>query len=423
MNVYLEVYGCSANQSDAEIISGLLEKEGFKLVKTSEKSDINIICTCTVKVPTSQRMMYRIKELSRYNKPLIVAGCMPAVERSIIENINSKASLLGPNSIQNVVDVVRKTLEGKKIVCLEDVQKPKLCLPKIRKNSIINILQISKGCVWQKCTYCVVKLARGKLRNYPPELILKEVKKSLKDGCREIWLTSQDNAAYNNNGLRLPDLIHMISKIEGRFFVRVGMMNPLFLRDIENELIKGYKSEKIFKFLHLPVESGSNSVLKDMRRGYTVENFLTTVKKFRKAFPMLTLATDVIVGFPGETERDFERTVGLIENVKPDIVNISKFGIRPGTDAANMEQLPNDTIKRRSKQLSEVVRRIQLEKNEKWLEWSGEILIDEVGRKGGLMGRNFAYKPVVVRDGKLGNFIKVKIIDTKRTYLVGNPLD
>jgi MiaB-like tRNA modifying enzyme len=419
--IYIETYGCSANLSDAEMMAGLLKENGFIIAGSPDDADLNILCTCNVKLPTAQRMVFRLKKLAKLGKPLVVAGCMPKNEREAVEKVSPDASLVGPGSVERMVEAVRMALKGEKCIFLKDLRKPKLCLPKVKKNPVVGITQISQGCL-SACSYCCVKLARGELFSYPPELIKKEVEQSVKGGCREIWLTSQDTGCYGRDmGADLPKLLRKICKIEGRFFVRVGMMNPAFLKDIVDGLVEVYKEGKIFKFLHIPVQSGSDRVLRLMRRGYSVKDFEKIVSAFRKGIPEITIWTDVIAGFPGETEEDFGKTMDLIRRVKPDFVNVSKFGVRPGTEAGRMKQLPSETIKERSRRMAETVDRISLEKNEKWAGWEGKILIDEYNRKKGTwVGRNFAYKPVVVKDNlKIGDFVRVKIVSAEMGHLVG----
>ncbi|MCD6403237.1 MAG: tRNA (N(6)-L-threonylcarbamoyladenosine(37)-C(2))-methylthiotransferase [Candidatus Aenigmarchaeota archaeon] len=421
MKVYVEAYGCAANFNDAEIAKGLLQREGFEIVNDAKNSDVIILFTCIVKTPTEHRMIDRIRKLSELNKPLIVAGCMPVAEKDVVEKLNQNASLIGPGSVTRIVEVVKRTLKGKRVVELEFTKTPKVCLPKVRKNPVINIVQISEGCLWKLCTYCIVKFSKGEFFSYPPELIVEDVKKSLEEDCKEIWLTSQDTGSYGLDiGYDLPSLLNRITQVEGKFFVRVGMMNPIYVKPKLNKLIQVFKSPKIFKFIHLPVQSGSDRVLKSMKRGYTVKDFLTIVEGFRKNFPYLSLSTDIIVGFPGESDEDFQKTVELIEKVRPDIVNVSKFGARPGTEAEKFERLPHSIIAKRSKTLRKIIEEIQIQNNEKWVGWEGEVLIDEVGKKGTMVGRNFAYKPVVIDcDCKLGEFVKVKVVEAKKTYLVG----
>jgi MiaB-like tRNA modifying enzyme len=417
--IFAEVYGCSANISDFEIALGLLTKNDYKIVNDVDDSDLNIIFTCVVKTPTANRMIHRIKELTRLKKPLIVAGCMPKTEIRIIEKINSNASLVGPNSLEAIPDAVKYTLSDNKIIFTKDSKKPKLCLPKIRKNKIVEICEIASGCL-SSCSYCEVRFARGKLFSYSKDSIVKEIKNSLNQDCKEIWLTSQDCGCYGKDiNSSLPELVQTICKIRKKFFIRIGMMNPTHVKYILDDLIDSYRSEKIFKFLHIPVQSGSNAILNRMNRLYKIKDFKKIVKKFKKEFPLLTLSTDVIIGFPGESKKDFQKTVNLIKEVKPDIVNISKFGSRPGTEAEEMVQLPRKAINDRTKKLVKLVEKIKLNNNKKWLNWQGEVLIDELGNKRGSIGRNFAYKPVLTK-GDLGIFKKVKIKSVQPTYLIGD---
>jgi len=422
--IYSEVYGCSSNMADQQIALGLLKKSGFEITDDVEGSDVIIIFTCTVKSPTVNRMIRKIQEITKSNKPLVVAGCMPKTERRAIEKINPGASMVGPDSIEKIAEAVRATLNRQKVMFLEDLRRPKVCLPRLRKNPIVNITPISIGCL-SSCAYCSVKFARGKLFSYPFEMIVREIKQAINNGCKEIYITSQDNSCYGFDiGKNLAELLEEICKIEGKFFVRVGMMNPLHTKQILSELTDAYRNEKVFKFLHLPVQSGSNRILKLMNRGYKVEDFLEVVEKFRKDFPQLTLSTDVIVGFPSETEEDFRKTIELIEKIRPDVVNISKFGSRVGTEAAKMKQLEAKIVNERSSKLHKIVKQSVLEKNRKWVGWEGEILVDEIGSKGSFVGRNFSYKPIVIKakENILGKFVKIKIIDATENCLISEKL-
>jgi len=416
MKVYMETYGCSANQADGEMMLGLLNKNGFEIVNSPKESDINVINTCIVKTPTENRMRYRIKKLYSTGKPLVVAGCMSKTQRDVIEKIAPKSSLIGPDSISEICNIVQKTLSKERVLFTKDLKKPKLCLPRLRENPVINICEISTGCLGN-CSFCGIKFAKGKLFSYPVEKIIKEIKESLKEGCKEIWITSQDCGCWGKDcQSSLPKLLDRICEIEGKFFIRIGMMNPMHVRKFLNELVNSYKSEKIYKFLHLPVQSGSDRILKRMNRGYNIKDFKKIVEKFRKEFPSLTLSTDVIVGFPGETKQDFQMTIKLIKEVKPDIVNISKFGARPKTKASKMKQLPVKIVNQRSKKLMEIIKKIQLEKNKKWIGRKGEVLIDEVKNEN-FIGRNFAYKPIILKQGKLGKFRNVEIKSGSSTSL------
>jgi tRNA A37 methylthiotransferase MiaB len=200
------------------------------------------------------------------------------------------------------------------------------------------------------------------------------------------------------------------------------MMTPNIVEPILPQVIEAFRSEKVYKFVHLPVQAGDDEVLKKMRRFYTVDEFKAIVAAFRNALPQLTLSTDVICGFPGETEEAFENTLKLIGEVKPDVVNVSKFFARPKTAAMKMqgEFVERGEIKRRSTMAAQLAKQTAFERNQQWLGWTGEILVDEKGKvAGSWIGRNFAYKPVTVKSSAdlLGKTLQVKIVKAFSTHL------
>ncbi|MBS3055263.1 MAG: tRNA (N(6)-L-threonylcarbamoyladenosine(37)-C(2))-methylthiotransferase [Candidatus Aenigmarchaeota archaeon] len=417
--IFIETHGCSANFSDSEIMSGILKENGFELVKTEAESDLNIINTCIVKTPTEQKMIHRIKKMTKTNKPLVVAGCMTKTEQSVIEEINPQASLIAPNSAHEILETVNNTLDGHRIVTLASPSTPKINLPKVSTQPFVSIIQILNGCT-SRCTFCQTKFARGELFSYPLDLIIKEVREAKNSGFREIWLTSQDNSCYGlENGINLSVLLEEIGKVGGDFFVRVGMMNPLHLKKFLPRLVESYNNEKIFKFLHLPLQSASDSVLRSMRRGYSVKDFLYFVDSFREKIPEICLSTDIIVGYPTESDGDFKKTVDLVKKVRPDVTNISKFWPRMGTEAAKMPQIDRKNINKRTQKLHKIARKISLEKNKQWIGWKGKIFISERVEKG-FLGKNSSYKYVFVESEEniLGKKISVKISDASTNFLI-----
>jgi threonylcarbamoyladenosine tRNA methylthiotransferase CDKAL1 len=416
-NIYIETYGCSVSLGESEIMAGLLEQAGFNVVRNEKIADLIIVITCYVKTPTEQRILFRLKELQeKYpDKKLIISGCMPEGIYNKLVDIAPDASLVSTHHITKIVNAVKKTLEGKRVELLGESDEIKLCLPKIRKNPLIGIVPISSGCN-SNCSYCCVRIAKGKLFSYPKEKIIKEVSNCINQGCKEIWITSQDNASYKD----LPELMNEISRIPGNFFVRIGMMNPNNVLPMLPDLIKAYKNYKIYNFLHLPVQSGDNEILSRMNRGYNIGDFERIVREFEENLNY-QLWTDVIVGFPGETEEQFNTTLELIKRVRPDWVNVSKYGSRPDTPASKLDQLDPKVMNKRSLILSNLVREISLEKNKKWIGWKGKILISKRGKKENQwFGRNFAYKPVLIEEKNkiLGKFLDVKIIEAERSYLL-----
>jgi MiaB-like tRNA modifying enzyme len=337
---------------------------------------------------------------------------------------------VGPAAGDRIVEVVKRVLNSERVVALEGAvnAKPSLNLPRLRLNSMIGIVPVNYGCLGS-CAYCCVVFARGRLRSYGVQEIVGRVKKDLAMGVREFWITSQDTACYGRDrGTNLAELLQAICDIEGDFRIRVGMMTPNMVMDILDDLIQAFKNEKIFKFIHLPVQSGDDQILERMRRFYSVGDFTRIVNAFRAKFSEMTLATDVICGFPGEGEEAFEKTLQLIEEVKPDIVNVSKFFARPRTAAAEMQGdfVSFQEIKRRSSIAARLAGEVAFEGNQRWVGWTGEIFVDEVGKfSGSWVGRNFAYKPTTIKSvvSLLGKTLNVRVVRAFSTYLEGEVVE
>ena len=297
-----------------------------------------IFNTCAVKGPTENRIIDNLKHAPT-DKKIVVSGCLPKISfERLLREVHFDGAV-GPAVGGEIVNVVKRVLAGEKVVDLDSVkEKPLLSLPRQTANPVISIVPINFGCLGS-CSYCCVVFARGHLRSYSIKEIVERVKSDYVAGAREFWLTSQDTASYGRElYIDLADLLSEIGRLSGDFRVRVGMMTPNLVTEMQTRLITAFENPKIFKFLHLPVQSGDDTVLQHMRRFYTAAEFKGIVDTFRGEFSQLTLATDVIVGFPGETEEAFENTLKLLDEVKPDIVNVSKFFARPKTVAARMKE-------------------------------------------------------------------------------------
>ncbi|RLI62612.1 MAG: hypothetical protein DRO67_06985, partial [Candidatus Asgardarchaeum californiense] len=271
-------------------------------------------------------------------------------------------------------------------------------------------------------SYCITRFARGRITSYPISEIIQDVCFAVNQGCKEIQITAQDTASYGIDiGSNLGELLLNICRIGNSFRIRVGMMNPSSaLRNLKN-IIPSYDDSKVYKFLHLPVQSGDNEILKKMNRNYTVNDFLKIVKRFRDKYPEITLSTDIIVGFPTETNEHFEHTVNLLKKIKPDIVNITRYSARPFTKAKNMRgRLPTEIVKKRSKLLTGICNELSKEKNKDYVGKKYTILVTEKGKNETFVGRSENYKPIVVNEKvNLGSFVDVEIIKASSTYLVG----
>jgi len=424
MQVFIRNYGCSSNTADGEVLAGCLSEAGFQLTRSEAEADLIIYNTCAVKGPTENRIIDDLKHAPT-DKKIIVSGCLPKISfERLLREVHFDGAV-GPAVGGDIVNVVKRVLAGEKVVDLDSVkEKPLLSLPRQTTNPVISIVPINFGCLGS-CSYCCVVFARGHLRSYSIKEIVERVKSDYVAGAREFWLTSQDTASYGRElYVDLTDLLSEIGKLQGDFWVRVGMMTPNLVTEMQTRLITAFDNPKVFKFLHLPVQSGDDTVLQHMRRFYTAAEFRGIVDTFRGEFSQLTLATDVIVGFPGETKEAFENTLKLLEEVKPDIVNVSKFFARPKTVAARMKEcvVEKEEIKLRSTVASELAKRLSAERNLRWVGWSGEVFVDEKGKvEGSWIGRNFAYKPIVIEsnDKLLGKTLRVKVVEALGTYLKG----
>jgi len=425
MKVYIETVGCTFNQADSQIMAGILKENKVDLVDTPEDADTIIMNTCYVKHPTEQKVITKIKKMQELypETKLLISGCMVEIDPEKLAEAAPEASWIGPHKIKSTFNIVNSVHEGNIVRETGFSTEPKVGLPKIRSNPIIHIIQICEGCDGF-CTYCCTRFARGRIQSYSAEMIKKEAEQAVKEGCKEIQLTAQDTAAYGKDtDDSLAELINMISDIDGNFRLRVGMMHPKSVMNQVEPVINAFKMGKCYKFLHLPIQSGSNTVLQDMNRCHDVDEFKNIVSRFRDEIPDISISTDIIVGYPTETDDDFEATLNLISELEPDFLHISKYMHRPGTTSSQLEEIDHETMKNRSKALNDLKVEIALKKNRQMIGSKQTILITNKGRKGGYVGRSEGYKTVIVEDAKIGSFIDVVIKDAKPTYLMADVVD
>jgi len=413
MNIYVETFGCTANKSDERLVHSLLNQEGNEIVQNLADADVLVLLTCTVIGTTEQRMLSRLKVFQKTHKKIIVTGCMPVVQPDLIKAVAPDALLLPPQYIQYITTMIH----GNKPTFFKT---KKMILSK-HYNDIIAPIMIAEGCA-SSCTYCITHFARGTLRSFPIQEITADVCSAIKQGCKEIQLTAQDTASYGlDTGANLGMLLTQVCTLNGAFRVRVGMMNPTTVQKNLDSILTAYQHHKIYKFLHLPVQSGDDEILKKMNRGYTANDFTRLVERFRKTIPTLTVSTDVIIGFPTETEEQFNRTIELLKQIKPDIINITRFSARPLTTAKTMKgRIPTHVVKERSKRTTEICSKISREKNQEHIGKTYMVLVTEKGKQKTFTGRAENYKQVVLTEPvAIGDFVSVEIIDAAPTYLVG----
>jgi len=415
VKIAIETYGCTMNQSDSDIMRAFLS-EHFELSNV-EDAEVVVINSCGVIEFTERKIIRRIQELKSAGKKVVLAGCLSRISK---EALSLADSAIAPDNLEKIVEAVRLAFNGGARF-LEWKNVDKTCFPKFRlRENVIAIVSISEGCMGH-CNFCATKFARGKLRSFSLENIVKEVENAVKQGFKEIQITSQDTGCYglDKGKLMLPELLEKICKIDGEFRVRVGMMNPQFAKAMLPDLLNAYESEKIYKFLHLPVQSGDNKVLENMRRGHRVEDFVEVVEEFRKRFDIM-LSTDIIVGYPTESEESFWKSYELIKSIRPDIVNITRFSRREGTLASKLKQIPGWIVKERSRKLTELCVKIGLENNRRYLGKKMEVLVTTQGRRW-MLARSNEYRAVIT-SGKLGEFKKVQIGDCRHNYLLDSEL-
>jgi len=422
-SVYVKAYGCSANTADAEMAKGMLANSGYTIMGSQRQSDINVVFSCIVKTPTEQKITKHLTQMAATGKPLLVAGCMPKAMEGHVKTVAPQASMVGPNDLDRLVEAVNRTLRGERVVYIDGAPSDRTCLPRVRANRLVHIAPICTGCLGN-CSYCIVKYARGRLHSYSAESIVNDVKTAVEDGCREVWVTAEDTAAYQDGDVRLPQMLNKITEVPGDFKVRVGMMTPNQAAPLLDDLVAAYASDKVYKFLHVPVQSGNDEVLRAMRRRYTVEEFKAVVSVFRKAYPEIGVSTDIICGFPGETWEQFQDSLELIRWLRPDVLNISRFWERPGTEAAGLPgRLHGRETKERSRVLTALWRELAVDVGRRWLGWEGTVLLTERGKGSSKVGRNYAYKTVALETGVgLGETVRVRVTGVGVGFLEAVPV-
>jgi MiaB-like tRNA modifying enzyme len=417
--VFIRSFGCPSNLADAKFMERALIEAGYQIAQNPSSADFLIYNTCAVKTPTENRIVDLLKEVPD-SKHLIITGCLPKINLERLMKEVNFSGISGPSTGSEILHILTRIKGGFKTSKIKVQQDLESLLPNPYPGQLISIIPIAYGCLGN-CSYCCVKAARGRLRSYPIKEIIARITKDIEKGTKEIWLTGQDLGCYGfDNRETIPDLLTKISEIDGKFKVRVGMMNPQHVLKFQDELTNAYSNNKIFKFLHIPVQSGDDKVLGYMNRSYSTEEFKQIVTAFRKKIKRITIATDIICGFPGEDEKAFENTVQLLREVQPDVLNISRFFPRPKTPRIKKREISASEKKRRSRLLTNLFRDISLNQNRKWIGWQGEILLDEIGWDGSCIGRNPAYRPVVIREERnLGEFLDIRIHDARTFHLLG----
>lgn len=422
--IYIETYGCSNNQAESEMIKGLLSSSGGSFTNNLEIAELVIINTCVVKSKTISKIEYRIQELyKKFGKKLIITGCMPETSLKQIEKLAPKSSILGTHNIKKIVSLITNILNNKRTVITGKADIIKCSLPKLREEKLISIIPISSGCDGQ-CAYCLTKLAKGKLFSYPKDEIIKSIESDLQNGAKEIWLTSQDCASYglDKNKNELINLLKSILALKHKFKLRLGMMNPNNVIPILKELIEIYKNKKMYKFIHIPIQSASNEIITHMNRYYKIEQVENIIKEFKKEFPNITIATDIIVGYPIENNEDHKANLNFIQNIKPDVLNLSKFSSHKGTAAGRLKILEGKIIAKRASELMQAHRKTAEENKQHYKNKVINVFINKKISENLYEARDENYTIVLLKADKtlLGKEVQVTIKQVGVHHLIGD---
>lgn len=401
MRIYLETYGCTANEADSAGMREAILASGGIIVTDPREADTIIVNTCAVTRHTSASML---KAIGKYEgKKVIVAGCMAVAEPDKLKGFQC-ADAPGHEAVLKMLGIA-----------------PRGELP-VSIHGRTAVIKIAEGCLGQ-CSYCVVRLVRGTLKSVPEIDVESAVLRAIRSGASEIFLTAQDTGVYGaDTGSSLPGLIRRISALPGDYRVRIGMMNPFSIAGFMPELIDVLQKPNVYRFLHVPVQSGSNRILRLMNRPYTGEEYSRIVSRLKAGVPGITLSTDYIVGFPTESAEDFRLTMEELAADRPLKVNITRFSPRPGTPAADMPDVLERIKKERSRALTALHHEITSRYMHDAIGSTRTVLVSEPGKTGTMIARDNSYNMVVLHgEYEIGDIFDALITGSSITYMTGKP--
>lgn len=429
---HITTFGCQMNEHDSEVMAGMLLEKGFTAVRERKEADVAIINTCSIRENADKRFFGTLGQLKRRKMEnpdflVCVCGCMMQ-QQHVIDTIKAKYPwvdiIFGTHNIHQLPQLLENALsEKKKQIEIwpgsSDIVEGLPCKRLHQSKALVNIMF---GCN-NFCTYCIVPYTRGRERSRKPEEILREVKSLVTDGVKEVMLLGQNVNSYRGEGgVDFAGLIYMLNRVEGLERIRFMTSHP---KDLSDRLIQAFiDCEKLCKNIHLPVQSGSSRILKAMNRHYDREQYLTLVDKLRQAVPGITMSTDIIVGFPGETEEDFQETLDLVRRVRYDSAFTFLYSIRKGTPAEKFEeQIPEEIKHQRFNRLVDLVNSISAEKNAEYKDTVQKVLVEGPSKTGSrtFAGRTDGFKLVNFRGeaSMTGTLVDVKITKSGTFSLEG----
>lgn len=435
MTYFIETLGCQMNAKDSEKLSGILEQIGYVPSEKEEEADLVLYNTCTVRENANQKIYGHLGQIKGYKKKndremkIILCGCMmqePDEVAAIREKYRFVDIIFGTHNIFKLAELLYRseTEDGMIIDVWEGTEEIVEDLPSIRKYAFKCGVNIMYGCN-NFCSYCIVPYVRGRERSREKDDILKEIRDLVSDGVKEVMLLGQNVNSYGktlDHPVSFAKLLKEVTEIEGLDRIRFMTSHP---KDLSDELIDVIaSSEKICRHFHLPLQSGSNRILEKMNRHYTREKYLDIVRKLKEAVPDISLTTDIIVGFPGETEEDFEDTMDMVRQVRFDSAFTFIYSKRTGTPAAAMEdQIPEDVVKERFDRLLQLVQNIGREESGKDVNKTLSVLVEEVNRQdpemvsGRLSNNNIVH--FKGSESLIGQIVNVHLTESKGFYYLG----
>ena len=402
MSIWFEGYGCTANQGETIEMRDHANELGHELALNSDSAETVVLGTCTVIESTQNKMERRISELMDQGKNVIVSGCMATADSKVLNSKFPDAPLVSPGDIEGLGDLIGRG--G--------------CKPEKQESPLSTILPISSGCLG-RCTYCATLRARGRVTSRSINDIFFKAQYAIDSGSKELLLTSQDNCAFGaDSDTSLELLLNELSHLDGDFRLRVGMLNPMLVSGRSESMAKAWGDSRTYKFLHLPIQSGSQKILDSMVRDHSLEDFWEVVDTFRSYYPEMMIITDVITGFPGENEEDHQATVDLLKRLLPDLVNITRFSPRQGTPAAKLKRLNGKIVKDRSRELTSLRQDLGAKSFKRFVGRKTSVLSIENQRPGSTLCRDQNYRPIIVKEElPLGQFYNVENVKSDYAYL------
>ncbi len=426
-HVFLETYGCQMNVADSELIAGVLERAGMALTDRPEDADAIVLNTCAIREHAEQRVLGRLGDFARLKRRrpglvVGVAGCMAQHLRKRLLDDPSRALdlVVGPDGYRALPELLRRAAGEPVAQVRLDRDETYGDLEPKRGKGVRAWVTVQRGCD-KFCTYCVVPYTRGRERSLPLEELVAQVRAATARGYREIVFLGQTVNSYHDGDHDFADLMRATNDVDDLLRIRFTSPHP---SDMTTRVIEAMATcDKVCPQVHLPLQSASDAVLKSMNRTYTLEQYRAIVAALRSAIPSLALSTDIIVGFTGETEVDFERTVEYLQEVRYDSAFLFKYSARPDTKAFHWpETVSEDEKGRRLERLIELQLAISAARNDEWLGREVEVLVEGAARRGDrqLYGRSLQYKAVVFPDdgARAGELRRVRVVATTSNTLI-----